>query len=295
MGWRKKPVEQRQRPDANRPGAPVYSYYNAPSPNRPNQDKIVDLSVSSRRRVRLLPTIIAICVIVLSLLLSLTLSSTPYVTTSDGSESPYRSHVEYEAEAARFLSTSANNKTKFTISTADAERHMLETFPELRAVALRLPIIGRRLNLILELRKPTLVLTTPGKSFVLDETGRAVTELQDLAIDARKDLVVLKDQSGLVVETGKQAITSDTILFIKTIIAQLDAQSLKSSELTLPPAANQLDIRLQDVSYYIKTDVAGNARLQIGSFLAVKERLEREGVTPAEYIDVRVEEKVFYK
>jgi hypothetical protein len=294
MFWNRKNPTSRKRILDTPSSSPVYSYYNSPTPSRSNPEKSIDLS-KSRHRLRLIPTIVAATVILASLLLNLTLSSSPVVSTVDGNTPPYRNHDEYRAEAQRLLNDSLGNKTKLTIQTGEIEQQLLARFPELKAAALRLPILGRRPNLIIEVRSPKLILSTPGKSYILDNSGRAVSELQNLSPDARQGLLVVKDESGLDLQTGSQAITTETVSFISAVSAQLKAQSLTLQEFTLPQVANELDIKLEGLPYYINTDASGDARLQIGSFLAVKERLSREGVTPSEYVDVRVEEKVFYK
>lgn len=290
MFRRKAKAPARQRSEGGGQSAPVYSYYNSPVPS----DKAVDLSLP-RGRARLLPTFLALGVIVFSLIFNLTLSTSLSIKTTDGQPSPYRSAEAYQIEMEKMLSSSLNSKTKLTINISELESQMLAYFPEMKNIALRLPILGRRLNVTIELRRPALILTSPGTSFVIDDSGRAVSLLKDISDEALTGLPVVKDESGLDLKVGDQAITSQTVEFINAMFGQLDSQNLKVTQLTLPLAANQLDIRLEGVNYYLKTDVSGDARLQIGRYLAVKERLGREGVTPAEYVDVRVEEKVFYK
>jgi hypothetical protein len=293
MRFGKQKESSRQRPTGTNQPSPVYSYYNAPAPKN-THEKTIDLS-STPSKLRLLPTILAATAIIISLLFNLTLSAKPYLAIADDNKYIYRPEEAYMQEAEKILGSSISNMTKLTINLAQAEEQMLSKFPELYAVSLRLPVLGRRLNMVLDIRTPAVILSTPGKSLIIDSTGRAVSRLQDLQIESRKDLIVIKDESGLQVNIGEQAVTTETVDFIKSVSAQLSGQSLVVSELTLPQAANQLDIRLEGIPYFIKTDIAGDARLQIGSFLAVKEKLGREGVVPAEYVDVRVEEKVFYK
>ncbi len=276
----------------------VYSYYNAiPSESRPSSmsEKIINLA-DKPRPVRRLPTVVALLIILFSFLYSMTLSRTPSVSLADkNTTSLYRNSDEYVEAAKQTLGLKMSYRSKLTVNVHEVEESLLAQFPELDAAVLRLPVLGRKPNLVLALSKPSLLLATPTKSYIIDNDGVAVSEAGSIALEQRQKLTVIKDESGLSIELGKQIMTSDTIVFINAIKAQLSAQNLNVSQLTLPPSANQLDIRLAGISYTIKTDVAGDAKVQIGGYLAVKEDLERQGITPTNYIDVRVEEKVFYK
>ncbi|MBA2279025.1 hypothetical protein H0V99_01100 [Candidatus Saccharibacteria bacterium] len=289
----------RQRPDSIRPRGTkgVFSYYSTPKSNvRPGNrmEKAID-NIEVGSKARSLPVLVALSVIILSILASLTVSIRPSVSFVKGQTALYRSQSDYENAAQNILSRKLSNQTKLTINTGNVEEELVNSYPELAAAAFRLPVIGRRANLVLELRLPAIILTTTSKAYILDDSGLIVSDLQSLAVEARSGLPVVLDQGGLDLKVGDQAVTSETVRFIQAITAQLQAQNLVASQLTLPASANQLDIILKDTPYYIKTDLSGDARVQLGSYLAVKGRLLKDNITPAEYIDVRVEEKVFYK
>lgn len=282
---------ERRRPVRPKP-TKTFSYYSGSVDNRPSPapEKTINLG-GVGRHLRLLPTVLAAVVIIGSILFSLTISTYPVVTVVDDQPSVYRNKDEYAAAVDRLLSGSFGNRTKLTVNTKAVEHQLIEQYPELAAVRLSLPVLGRRPNLVIDVNQPSLLLITSAKVYVLDDTGTAISEAGSLPEDVKQGLLVLRDQSGLAVSVGSQAVTAETVRFIKAVKAQLGPKGLHISELTLPATASQLDIRLEGLSYYIKTDTTGNARLQIGSFLAVKE----QRVRPSEYIDVRVEEKVFYR
>jgi hypothetical protein len=52
---------------------------------------------------------------------------------------------------------------------------------------------------------------------------------------------------------------------------------------------------MNGVGYFVKFNLHGNAREEAGAFLAVKEYLESSHKTPGEYVDVRVENRAYYK
>lgn len=296
----KRATEQiRNRPTTDRTGGKsVYSYYNTYSGTRgagATPEKSIDLGAKTKH-LRMLPTIIACLVIVGSILFSLTLSSRPAVSFVPSDElSPYRNEDEYIRKAQELLESSIRHRLKLSVDTDVIEHQLIEAYPEIAAAQLRLPILGRKPTLFLDIREPAMVLATNTKSFILDKSGTAVAEMRQIPTHMRQTLLVLQDESNLATEVGKQAVTSGTVQFILALQAQLAAKEVKVSQLTLPAVANELDIHIEGHTYYLKTDTSGDARLQAGSFLAVKEHLEKQGITPSEYIDVRVEEKVFYR
>lgn len=116
-----------------------------------------------------------------------------------------------------------------------------------------------------------------------------------MAQEFRSGVPLIQDKSGIEIKLGQQVLPSTTVQFVKQTYDQLAATQLKASGFVLPVSINELDIYIEGLPYFIKTDTSGDARLQIGSFLATKNHLEKQGIAPKEYIDVRVEEKVFYK
>ena len=241
-------------------------------------------------RLRLIPSIIAIVIILISIAISTTLTTAPTINFI-GDTSPYQSEEYYTNEAGKIFESNISNKSKLTINTKNVEEQLIETFPEFDIATVTLPVIGRRPTLTVHIRQPALILTTSSNAFIVDLGGKVVAEASVLPSGIKQGLLTIQDQSGLVVRPGNQVLTTESVTFIKNIQAQLDDKKLEIIQATLPITPNQIDIRLKDVPYLIKADMSGNARLQIGAFLAARD----SGVKPVEYMDIRVEEKVFYK
>lgn len=271
----------------------AFSYYAGDAP--PVKDNLRARKASEQKqvffkRLRLVPTIIAVTAIGLSVVYSTTLSSVANVKFA-GEASPYRNMVEYRTGIEKLLASSLWNKSKLTINTTTTEDAILQAFPELDAANVALPVIGRRPTITVHSRQPALLLTTTTNAYVVDLSGRVVAEASQLLSSQREQLLTVQDRSGLQLDIGSQAVTAGTVTFILNVQAQLAAKKLVIVQATLPTVPNEVDFKLKDLSYYIKTDTTGDPRIEIGDFLAAKD----SGVRPAEYMDVRVEEKVFYK
>ncbi len=63
----------------------------------------------------------------------------------------------------------------------------------------------------------------------------------------------------------------------------------------MPPAAYELDVYLSETPYYVKFNLENDALQQAGTFLAAKQRLDRDNIRPEKYVDVRVSGRAYYK
>ena len=274
----------------NRPKPTYYGNDTPRSEDSVRARQLTDQKQTILKRLRLVPTLIALSAILLSVAYSTTLSTVPGIVFV-GDATVYRTATEYKSGVGKILGSSFGNKSKLTINTTAVQSEIMKSFPELDVVTVGLPIIGRRPTVTLHVRSPALILTTKTNAFVLDSSGKAVAESNQLISSVTAKLLTAQDQSGLELRVGGQALTSDTMTFISNIAAQLAAKKIVVTGFTLPGGGNEIDVRIKDTAYYIKTDSSGDSRIQIGDFLAARD----SGTNPAEYVDVRVEEKVFYK
>lgn len=273
----------------------VYSYYATSTQAEQPTERTPHKDIQIRRRLKVLPGVLAVAVIIGSIIYSFTLGSYPEVATLAQQASPYRNTEEYAQKVDEILRDNPMNRTKITIQTFQVEQALLDAYPELQDVVLRLPVLGRKPNLVVHIRQPAALLSAANRTYVLDVNGIAVSEASQISAEDKNGLPIIQDQSGIDIKLGKQVLTTETIQFVLDANYQLASKSFKISGLTLPISVNELDIRLEGLPYYVKTDATGNVREQIGSFIAVHDYLQEQGITPTEYIDVRVEEKVFYK
>jgi hypothetical protein len=215
---------------------------------------------------------------------------------TDGSQYLLRSQTEYTLAAQDALQSSFLNSNKITVNTAQLAKRMQRQFPELASVSVTLPIVGRQPVFYIEPTHPSLLLKSfDGDMFVIDDTGLAVIEAARVAKLSKLGLVILEDQSRLPLEVGKSVLPSSDVAFITEVVGQLKAKKLSIMAMTLPAGTSELDVKLDGVPYIVKFNLRGDARAEVGAFLAVKQHLEREKKTPSSYIDVRVDNRAYYK
>lgn len=288
------PNSRRSRRSGEAAPQPAYSYY--ASKNTAYKSTSRKSQGPSRprdwRRLRMIPTLTALTIILGSIVFSTTLTTSPVVNFV-GDSSPYHSDDVYREAAQSLVEGSIFNRSKLTINTGKIEEKLLRAYPELDAAELSLPVIGRRPTLTLHLRRPVLILASKQSTLIVDSNGVVISEAALVSSAVKDVLPRLQDESGLDIKVGFQVLTAETIAFIDNITQQLTAKGLVLDRLVLPKVANEIDIFVKDQNYFIRADITGDARLQMGAFLATRDKLKDN--LPKEYVDVRVEEKVFYK
>lgn len=234
-----------------------------------------------------------ICLIYIS-----TLSTQPRVTVVAPSTGPavLQDQEIYAAAASKVLASSVLNRNKITVSTAGLADSLSQQFPEIETVHIGLPLLTHRVTITITNAQPVMILATGNGSYALDAGGTALLTGSQLASLSSLNLPLVTDDSSVKVALRRQALTSDSVNFILTVVAQLQARQLAIETLTLPAGTSQLYVRLKGQPYFIKFNLASNSsRQQVGTLLAVYDNLQSKQITPGEYIDVRVDGRAYYR
>lgn len=250
--------------------------------------------VRAQSRIKKVAKIIVLVGLVIVLVNSLVLSSTPKVELI-GTNSTFRDPAVYQTAAAAAFASSKFNTNKITLNAGQIRESLMQAFPELADVSISLPVFGHQAVVHLEPSTSRLILHTPSGVFVIDDTGRAVATGTVAESLRQAGLPEVQDESRLEVEQGKIALPSTTVSYITEVAQQLHAKGLTISGLKLPGSASELHLTIDGVGYYVKFNTRGDARVAVGSFLALKKHLESQQKTPAEYVDVRLETRAYYK
>ncbi len=260
----------------------------SPSP-RPNRRSL------PKRIVVIFGLILLAALVINSLFLSRDPRIAP-VAETEGQQIMLRDQNVYYEAARSILADSLVNTNKLTIDTKRIARAMEDKFPELEHVSVVLPVIGRQPALYVQPVEPSLLLkSSGGEIFVIDPEGRAVLNVSQTPNIGKLKLVVVDDQSGLPITLGRSALPSDDVAFITEVIGQLKAKKVAVAGMVLPAGASELDLRVEGASYIVKFNLHGDARAEVGTFLGVKQHLERGNITPSSYIDVRVDKRAYYR
>ncbi len=308
MVFRKKSTTSRRRPggrgvdDAAQAKRPSVFSYRASRSNTSNnlgrseaKEEVVrrqNPNAKSRlKRALRLVIFLAIAAVVVSNLL---LTSNPKIVLV-GATSTFRDASAYQAAAAQAFADSKFNSNKVTVNAGGIRQSLMQTFPELADVSVSLPLFGRQPVVYLQPSTSRLIVQTSSGAFILDDTGKAVASGSMVDTLRQAGLPEVHDETQLDIQLGTSVLPSTTVAFITEVVYQLKARGVVVDSLKLPNTPSELHLRIKDVGYYVKFNTRGDARVEVGSFLALKKYLESQNKIPAEYIDVRVESRAYYK
>lgn len=254
--------------------------------------------ISSLLRRRQLTLIIAGLVFI-ALAVGLTyVSATPKVQiiSLGGTAPALHSASDYELAAGKLLKSSLANYNKLTIDTRSVTDSLKKQFPELQSVNISLPLLGWSPLLVITPSQPVATLQSSGSgTLVVDSSGFAIGDASELS---GLDLPLIVDQTGLVLKRGQRVMSKTSMSLVMGIVAQLKLKKVSIESFILPKTeAQELDLRLAHLSYYIKFSTVHpkSFQQQIGDFLAIRDYLKGESITPGQYVDVRLSGRAYYK
>lgn len=201
----------------------------------------------------------------------------------------------YRVGIQEVFEQSVANRSKLLIDTDKLSTKISSEYPELGEVTVALPLIGRRPVVHARLAAPRVIITNAEGGYVIDVTGRIMSKATNIESSVRDSLPVIQDESGIELEQGSYAMSTEAVAFINEVATQLALKKYNIQSMVLPPVANEMHVRLEGVPYYIKFNLRGEGRAQAGTYIATERKLTQDGVVPRAYVDVRVPGRVYYK
>jgi len=291
----------RQRRIAEPSAAPSYNFRSGgaaseapkPKPN-PTPSSKKKNSLSDNGLLQRTIHVVLLIAIVASVINILTLSSNAKILplTSGNDDTFLHDQSVYQQAADKLLAKSFWNHNKLTINTSGVCEQLLKQFPELSDASVTLPLLAHRPIIYIQPSQPVLVMISNGGTFVVDETGKALLNINQLPNGKDLELPLVTDQSGVKVSIDQQVLSSKEVSFIQTVVSQIAAKHLSIGSITLPAHAGELDVAIAGQPYFVKFNLEhDDPRQQAGTFLAVIS----QGIVPPHYIDVRVDGRAYYQ
>lgn len=220
----------------------------------------------------------------------------PKIVTNKKTEVALRNEGVYKEAAEDFLSESIMNRSKLSFDSQGLVQELKRQFPEIAAVSVTLPVFGHQPVISIQPTRPSFILVSGQEAYLIGLNGVALVSVRDASKDVSTlSLRVINDDIGINLKPGKPALPQEQALFIGSVIEQFDAGGVDIESITIPESPYDLRVKMAGAGYVVKLNSLEDARQQVGNYLVLKQKLEQEGVIPAEYIDVRVGERVFYK
>lgn len=280
----------------------IFSYRASRAPeiesrNRLRPEATATQERSSRRlkwlSFRYMPTYIAVAAIAGCVVYNSVLSTSPRVIVSGGAgeRALLKEAASYQTAIQSELKKSVLNRSKLTFNATTTTEQLTKQFPEIKDLRVSLPLIGQKPIIYVVPAQPRAILDTENGSYVLDERGKAITDATDRA---PADTIRIRDDSGIQVKIGDQALPLQNIQFLEEVIHQFNAKNIVVTEASLPAGSQSVLLRIEGKPYQIKLSFQGDPLLQAGAFIAAYDRFSQTNTNPAQYVDVRVGDKVYF-
>jgi hypothetical protein len=302
----KQKPRSRDRQLINTDGRPpaVFSYYKSrrpPTGDSQAASKETLRPSPPRRSVRFMRKTTGILLITATLALvvvSLVVAPQPEIKVLGDKNSQFflQDPQVYRSAAQQIIASTPLNRNKMTFDASEISSQMRQIFPELSAVSVSLPLMGWEPTVYVQAFSPSLVLIGGNSGdFVLDPAGRAFAPGSLRGSLDKLKVPIVRDQSGLRIEERQIALPSSQVAFISEIHRQLQAKNVPIVGITLPAGEGELEVQVKNKPYVVRFNLYGDAREGAGRYLAAVSYLESRNQVPNDYIDVRVDGRVFYR
>jgi cell division septal protein FtsQ len=139
-------------------------------------------------------------------------------------------------------------------------------------------------------REPSLNWKTNNQTYLLDQDGTVIGPGKG----EYSQLPSVTDTTNLPVKVGDRAAPTQFVTFTTALNTLLPSTKLKAVDMQIPATTSELYVKT-DRGYTVKFDTTRPAAGEVGDLITVLAHLASIHKAPAEYIDLRIEHKAYYK
>lgn len=247
--------------------------------------------------VKKLPTYLSVILIGIGVYYLLTLSTKPnIVVINSNAKTQLISKDLLQKKAESELKKSFLNRFKPAFNEQKLESALLSLSPEISSIEVTSDALKHNPQIRVEFSEPSLLLSTGANLYVVGSNGKVLADITKSKEGFKVDsLPLVQDNSNIEIKIGKITLTSDQVDYMQEIKYQTDQKQISTSTMTIVAGGSQLDVKYAGLNYYVKYNFFEDPRQSSGVFIAAKQKLDRDGKSPSEYIDVRVPERAYIK
>ena len=243
------------------------------------------LADQRRRLVHHLIWVVFACVIVLMIMWQSVLSATvitPQAIKADDSR-------RYIDTLELYYSKRPAERLRFLTNEEALRGHFLAHAPEVKSIRIE----GDRLasaQIKLVFRQPVAQWSSAGATYFVDDDG--VTFEKNYFTPPA---VAVRDESGVPTVVGQEVINRQFLSFLGQAVASFKKEGMIVTEAILPAdTVRQVMFQLEGRSYPIRMTIDRGAGAQVAQAVKAIRHLDSNGIVP-QYLDVRVDQRAFYK
>ena len=206
--------------------------------------------------------------------------------------------ASYQQTAQQFTKAHFGARFMISLPSEALANDLMSRHPEIQKVTVKSQIFSRNPQLFIAFRQPVLLWKTSKQqqSYYVDSQGKAF----DRNVFGKDDsLVKVNDASGIPAELGSAVVSSRQIKFLGVLVGQVQARSdgkVKVNKITFPASSTkEVDVNFNDKSYFARVYLDRLPEEQASELVTSINYFTEKNIAPAEYIDVRVKDRVFYR
>ena len=202
-------------------------------------------------------------------------------------KSPQRT-TEIQAEAVKQLSSNFRQGNMLTFDSQDLTTKLRDADPIIKTIEVHRKW-PHAVTLAVTLKQPSIGWSSGNQSFLLDREGGVIATLPP-----KSTFPVVIDGSNLPVTIGARVTSVRFVEFVSGLQAALPSTGIGITQLEIKDTTLDLYVTT-DKGYRLMLDTSRSVGEAITDLRAVLNTLALQKKTPAEYIDLRVAGKAYYK
>lgn len=196
----------------------------------------------------------------------------------------------YQETLKKYFTEHPFERFGFSLNVNQVEEFLKREHSELSAVSIDRAWYGGNVQFGLAFRQSILEWQVGNRRFYVDNQGVAFTYNH-----FGGQMVAVTDQSGISPDIGSSVASKRFIRFLGQMAGAVnDGDRGKLVSVIIPSSTRQIDLKLENRDYPIKTHIDRDPLQQAEDILNALRYFDEKGIKP-EYVDVRVGGKAFYK
>lgn len=194
--------------------------------------------------------------------------------------------VDVKSEVRVLLDKSTQQDNNLTLNTGKLASDLLALDPQIKAAEIH-RLWPHGVSVIVTQKQPALAWSTGNQNYLLDRDGTIIGSLASGSL-----LPVVVDGSNLPVTKGQRVVTANFVSFCTELLANLPSTGLSSTGLRVQDTTFDLYVTTNK-GYQLIFDTTRPAADEVADLTTVLKTMA--GKVPAQYIDMRIAGKAYYK
>lgn len=198
---------------------------------------------------------------------------------------------EYLSTIDTYFGEKPLSTSKIFFNKSDLENYIIDKHPEVRAISYKSALIGKD-NIEFATKEPTFIWQTDKTKYYGDEDGVIYEEAGSVS---NGDLLEIRDGAKLDSQPGDKVASSNLLEYVDEIKSELANRSINIEYFSLPSTSREVHVHLEGKPFYVKMSIDRSVVGQSEELFKTLNYLESSNKAIKEYVDLRTEDRAYYR